>query len=62
VGVEKLPRTKLAKIKIAQGCPTNDFLSFLGIMYPQILAVWEETGLFQPPLPISSLTLTREVA
>jgi hypothetical protein len=34
VAVEKVLRRKLAKNKFALGCPTSDFLTFLGILYP----------------------------
>jgi len=35
VAVEKIPFREIRKNKIASGCPTNDSLSFLDILYPQ---------------------------
>jgi hypothetical protein len=42
------------------GCHLSDFLNFLGILYPPILAVWEETGVFQQPRLISSVEIKSE--
>ena len=52
-GCWKSPSYEIRENKIAPGCPTNDFLSFQDIFYPQILTVWEETGLFQHPRDIT---------
>jgi hypothetical protein len=57
VAVEKLLAVKITKNKIASGCPTNDFLNFLDILYPQILAIWEEPVLFQQPRLFSTVVV-----
>jgi hypothetical protein len=49
VGVEKLLRAKIAKTKSRQDALQKTFLVFQTFSIPQILAVWEETGLFQHP-------------
>ena len=53
MGVEKLPSPEIRKNKIALGCPTNDVLDFLDILYPPNFARWEETGVFQQPQAIA---------
>jgi hypothetical protein len=49
VAVEKLLPVKFAKIKLRQDALETTFLIFWTLCIPQILAVWEETGLFQHP-------------
>jgi hypothetical protein len=51
VGVEKLLRAKLAKTKIAIGCRINDFLNFLGILYPPNSGRLEGTSSFSTATP-----------
>ena len=53
MAVEKLLPPKFAKIKLRQDALQTTFLIFETFCIPQILAVWEETGVFQQPLPIS---------
>ncbi len=53
--VEKLFPAKFAKIKIASGCPTNDFLSFpRHFLSPQILAVLRKRDFFNTHRPFHS--------
>jgi len=48
VTFEKLLRSQFAKIKLRQDALQNGCL-FYTFCIPQILAVWEENGLFQLP-------------
>jgi hypothetical protein len=42
VAVEKLPPEKFAEIRIASGCPTNDFLcSFRHFLIPKLSLISE---------------------
>jgi len=56
VAVEKLLRPKFAKIKLRYDALQPIFFDFQDILYPQILAVWEETGVFQHPRLFTSAT------
>ena len=49
VAVEKLLRPKFAKIKLRYDALQTTFLIFETFCIPQVLAVWEETGVFQQP-------------
>jgi hypothetical protein len=52
VGVEKLLRPKVAKIKLRQDALQTTFLIFKTFCIPQISVVWE--GLFQQPQDVTS--------
>jgi hypothetical protein len=49
VAVEKLLGAKLTKTKLRQDALQTAFLIFQTFGIPQILAVWEEPGLFKHP-------------
>jgi len=53
VAVEKLLRPKFPKIKLRYDALQTTFLIFKTFCIPQILAVWEETGVFQQPQAIT---------
>ena len=53
VAAEKTHSLENGPKKFALGSPTNDSLNFLDIFIPEILVVWEETGIFQHPLTCS---------
>ena len=53
VAVEKLLRPKFAKIKLRYDALQTTFLIFETFCIPQILAVWEETGVFQQPQAVT---------
>ena len=43
----------MAEKNFALGSPTKTFSVFLDIFYPSNLAVWDENGVFQQPLPFN---------
>jgi hypothetical protein len=53
VAVEKLFAPKFAKIQSRQDALQTTFSVFPDIFYPPNLAVWDEKGVFQQPLPIT---------
>jgi hypothetical protein len=54
VGVEKLPSPEIRKNKIALGCPTNDVLDFLDILYPPNFARLGGNWSFSTATPVSN--------
>jgi hypothetical protein len=57
VPVEKLLRPKFTKIKLREDAPQTILLISYTFSIPQILAVWEETGVFQHPQAITPTTI-----
>jgi hypothetical protein len=58
VGVEKLLAAKIAKVKLRYDALQTALLISWTFSIPQILPVWEETGVFQQPQAITPTTPT----